>query len=247
MNAILNSSYKALCNLNPNDVRKPGTATIWHSSLDAEVTNLVTCRIQLLRLNHTCFLNIYAPSGTQGQKGRRDLFLNDIYPYLLANKGNLPSLIGDFNCVTDPQDVSNCVFGGQIQNSNVKSHYQQKKSKELKQIIDSFSYKDTFLLYNPKNNVGLSFFTWLRKGSRPLRLDRFYILEHWAVRMVSCYHMSHLSDHKALISTMHFDEIDTPHSYRNKNNDSFWKLNSKILDERDFERNYLNCIDLLSL
>ena len=62
--SLIGSSYTGLCNtdeLNPN---KPGTAIVWLKDLAAEVINIVTCRVQLLKIWNYQFLNIYGYPGT---------------------------------------------------------------------------------------------------------------------------------------------------------------------------------------
>ena len=46
--------------------------------LEVSHCNLITCRMQLIKVFGINFLNIYAPSGTQGQRARRELFINDL-------------------------------------------------------------------------------------------------------------------------------------------------------------------------
>ena len=143
----MSSHYEGTCNLDDNDVNKPGSAIVWLRVLEVEVTNLVPCRLQLIKVFNEQFVNVYCHSGTQGQRGRKILFGEDLMEFLLSSGRKLPFLVGDFNCVMSPSDVSRKVFGAGG-NSPIlgasNSPYQQKKSKELKDIISLFRYTDAF-------------------------------------------------------------------------------------------------------
>ena len=95
-----------LCNVDEVNPNKPGTAIIWLNELTVDITNIVICRVQLLKIWDLQFLNVYGYPGTQGQKARKILFRDEILPYISSNRSCLPLLIGDFNCVLRPQDVS---------------------------------------------------------------------------------------------------------------------------------------------
>ena len=74
LTSLLGHSYKGISNIDTLDLNKPGTACIWRSHLNVEVSNIVSCRAQILKFNDLAFINIYAPSGTQNQRARRQLF-----------------------------------------------------------------------------------------------------------------------------------------------------------------------------
>ena len=144
---ISGNSYTGEVNLDPNDHNKPGTAILWLKHLKGEVFNLISCRIQGLKIMGMHFLNIYGFPGTQGQRGRKILFGEDLLNYVIAYKHNLPILIGDFNCVIHPNDVSSKIYGPvpiRPQIPGNRSHYFQKKSKELHSIVTGFNYVDGF-------------------------------------------------------------------------------------------------------
>ena len=75
LNTLLVSHYIGQCNNESCQPCKPGTAFVWLRSLEVSVTNLVPNRIQTLSLGNYNFINIYAPSGTQGQRARKQLFM----------------------------------------------------------------------------------------------------------------------------------------------------------------------------
>ena len=66
-NILLGKHYRGMCNIDPSNSRKPGTAIAWLSNLEVDVQNVVQCRIQTINLFNRSFINVYAPSGTQGQ------------------------------------------------------------------------------------------------------------------------------------------------------------------------------------
>ena len=145
-----------------------------------------------------------------------------------------PFLIGDFNCVTNQQDVSSRVYGnsGDISiNGPSRSHFHQKKSKELKDIVVNFGYLDVYLYLN--NPVD---YTWLRKGSRPSRLDRMYIPKDLAIFLSDARHIIHLSDHKAVLVGIKLSSASLPP--KQKKNSDFSKLNSRVLDDKNFQQNF---------
>ena len=66
LNTLLGPSYKGECNLDICDSKRPGTAIIWRTGLEVEVSNIVTCRIQLLKLWDFSFLKcLCLQGGTQ--------------------------------------------------------------------------------------------------------------------------------------------------------------------------------------
>ena len=166
--------YDGISNIDQYDQKKPGTACIWLSSLQVVVNNILSCRLQTLNYADVKYINVYAPSGTQKQRARRELFggglLNEI---VSRTRSKLPVLLGDWNCVLRPQDISDHVAGnlqGTLENNGSGSNFQQKRSKELTNIVKSFHYQDIFIRFHDKVD-----FTWARPGCRPSRLDRIYM------------------------------------------------------------------------
>ena len=70
LNTLLGPNYEGECNIDSLDPQKPGTAIIWLKGLVFKITNLVTCRLQILSVWNLQFVNIYGNPGTQGQKAR---------------------------------------------------------------------------------------------------------------------------------------------------------------------------------
>ena len=102
----INGDYQGLSNINPNDSRKPGNAVLWKTGLEVVVNNVVPLRLQSISCKeYGYFMNIYAPTGSQGLRGSRNLFRNDIFPILSSNLDNLPIMIGDWNCSDRKEDT----------------------------------------------------------------------------------------------------------------------------------------------
>ena len=95
-------NFKGISKIDPNDSRRPGNAVVWRTSIEnVVVSNIVTSRLQLIKTDQLgSFVNIYSPSGSQGERERRVLFNQDLVP-LITNK---PILVGDWNCVTRIED-----------------------------------------------------------------------------------------------------------------------------------------------
>ena len=219
LNAYLGLFYEGLSNVDINDQRKPATACVWLKSLDVVVSSIVLCRIQSLDYDNIKFINVYAPSGTQGQRARRRLFSQDLLT-LIAASTQLPVPCEDWNCVTWPQDVSSFVAGQPNMGQPSVSYFNQKKSTELSNLIKSFRYIDAFTHQN--NQVD---FTWSRHGSRPSRLDRVYVPNILVNKLTKCHHIQHLSDHKAVRVSFVFKLKISEEVLSGNRGRSYWKLN----------------------
>ena len=102
--ALLPRHYLCEVNNDPDNPTRPGNAVIWRDSLDVTVTNIVTCRLQIIKCHNISYINCYPPSGTNGQRGRRALFGVDLVN-VIASCNTRPVLVGDWNCVIRPQDI----------------------------------------------------------------------------------------------------------------------------------------------
>ena len=61
-------NYLGVSNIENNGIRKPGSAVLWKSEVNAVVTNIVPLHMQLIQTqSHSNFINIYAPTGSQGE------------------------------------------------------------------------------------------------------------------------------------------------------------------------------------
>ena len=174
------------------------------------VTNIVPLRLQLLwSTMYGNFVNVYAHSGSKGEKGRKSLFTESLLDITQVTKPK-PILIGDWNCLIRLEDKEGW-----------SNHDQEptKLSLELKQLISSGYYTDAFLCNN-NQRIG---YTWRRRGKKSSRLDRVYIPPHLMGNLRKpAEHHCHLSDHDAVVFSLHSPSLLI------KNNSfqlNYWKLN----------------------
>ena len=118
LNAVVDENYKGECNLDHEDSNRPGTAVLWLKEIEVNVVNLVPCQIQCLRVWEESFINVYGFPGSQGERARRSLFGEDLLKLIAASRKRLPILVGDWNCVINPNEVSAKVFAGNIQGAH---------------------------------------------------------------------------------------------------------------------------------
>ena len=161
------------------------------------------------------FINIYAPSGNDLKQCRRTFF-GETLMRNLSHRKNRPILIGDFNCVLKELDT--------------EANFLQKKSNELKDIVEIFCYSDAYRVLHPEK-VEFSFY---RPNCAASRLDRVYIPSHMSSKLASVQYRATLSDHKMLKV-----EIDIGVSQCEKNEtENVWKMNTSILENSDFMENF---------
>ena len=228
LNALLGRDYRGESNIDVNNTRKPGTAVVWRSNLQVIVTNVVNCRVQTARLGDLHFVNVYAPSGTQGTRARKTMFGVDLLNIVASSKVK-PILAGDWNCVIRPQDVEH-LEDQEDRLLNRRSQFSQKKSVELQQLIRNFQYEDTFVRLHRVVD-----FTWARPGKRRSRLDRVYLPRGMVDSLVSVGHTLHLSDHKLVKVEL---DVDVTRQEESQSSAGYWKLNSRVLEDRDYIANF---------
>ena len=78
LNTRIGALYQGQSNIDPSDTKRPGTACLWRADMQVTVNNLISCRIQSLQFNNFRFINVYAQSGSQGQRSRKNLFGVDL-------------------------------------------------------------------------------------------------------------------------------------------------------------------------
>ena len=113
-------------------------------------------------------------------------------------------------------------------------YFQDRKSVDLQNIVTEFNLIDAFRhLYKYKKE-----FTWQgRDGASASRLDRFYLPENLCECLVEVSHHAGYSDHKYVVMEMNMPDISK--LPRKLTRDSgFWKLNTAVLDERNFMLNF---------
>ena len=103
--AQIGGNFLGVCNVNEDDSSKPGNAVLWRKEINVVVVNVVAKRIQLIKTEHYGnFINTYAPTGTQGEQQRRDLFSEDLLPLIQVTVPK-PCLVGDWNCIARREDT----------------------------------------------------------------------------------------------------------------------------------------------
>lgn len=182
-----------------------GIATITKDTLElTNVENIIPGRLQVLSVRDLRILNVYSPAGTNMNNERRDFFSRHVLSELRLNN---MIMAGDFNCVTEQQDV--------------EENFRNKRSLELRDLIQTFSLTDVFREGNPNARE----YTFHRPGSSSARLDRVYVSRELYQSIQSCKHIPVLSDHKAVVIEMTFNSGATikPRTQHT------WKLNNSIL------------------
>ncbi|MCP3678767.1 MAG: hypothetical protein GY782_00035, partial [Gammaproteobacteria bacterium] len=223
-------SYLGVSNVNPQGGNKPGTATLWKKGIEGVVVNnIVPRRIQFITTgNDGTFINVYAPSGTQGERERRVLFSQDLLT-LVDAAPTRPTLVGDWNCIIHRKEVE--PRGGS--NGNAADGEPGRKLQfELKKLTKIGGFVDGFINANP----GVQEYTWFRPGRRRSRLDRCYIHRSILDRLVRVFHVPHLTDHAALIFVLKGGSVKV----KREGPEGYWKLNSAVVKDKRFRRNFEN-------
>ena len=173
------------------------------------------------------FINIYAPTGSQGERERNNLFSHELLPLINANK--FPMLVGDWNCLTRKEDVD----GGLDETEETS----RRISEPLRVLLRDFGYLDAFLVRDSKRRG----YTWHRRNRISSRLDRLYIHTSEIGTLVGqVEHFSHISDHDALTFSLQCSSI-TPKTALHQS--SYWKLNKSIFNEKHFQVNFKDVLN----
>ena len=181
-----------------------GICTAVNPAISHKIETIVPGRLQKVTLPNLTILNVYLPAGTNMAQARRDL----IQTYLLnETKQSQMALIGDFNCVIHEKDV--------------EANFRNKRSIELRQLVETFSLSDIFNTIHP----GKTEYTFTRPGSSSARLDRCYLTTD--ITATSCTHKPVLSDHQALII-----DLGMP-GQKAKRRQNTWKLNNQVLEDEN--------------
>ena len=214
--AVQALKYKCESNVDIENPNTPGTAIVWSASLPVpEVTSIVTCQLQTLKVGSQTFFNIYAPSGSENRRARALLFTRDMFPHLLQPRGGLlPILAGDWNCLIAPSDTT--------------ANYQEKYCKDLDTLVKTFSYQDVFRSKYPH----VQEFTFHRASCAPSRLDRIYFPPHLNTSLISVFHLPGLADHWGVEVKFELElaRVQLPP----KEIKTHWKLNSSIMKNSSF-------------
>lgn len=196
------SEYKYFVNLGENE---RGTAIIYRSHIKPELIHSSPCgRILSIQLGKVNIINLYAPSGSQHRRDRKQFYANDIRYYL--KNPRLPVIIGgDFNCVLNVDD----------QNSTPINF-----SPELQSLCKDFNLVDVWKHMNGNKKE----FTYFRNNTAS-RLDRVYVSQALVTASHRCTIVpASFSDHSSLLYELRVDKVQIPRLGK-----GFWKLNSSLL------------------
>ena len=157
--------------------------------------------------------NIYAPSGPQNFKARRQFF-EKLHEAISVFKPEESAVImgGDFNCVTDVNlDRSRTI-------SKVDSSV-----KRLRETVNAFQLKDIWRHHNPEKKE-FTFYSNVGTGSR---LDRFYVTRNLTSNVIQSEinNFAH-SDHNKITMKIDLSEIER--------GPGIWKINNAYLKDPEY-------------
>ena len=219
--------YSAECNIDSLHPTRPGTAIVWRRTLKvSEVNCLTERRAQSIRVGGETYINVYAPSGSNNKRERAEFF-TELFPHLLhIGGGKLPVLAGDFNAVLSAADTTR--------------NFAAKYCKVLDGLVTQMRYKDCFRQLYPAGTE----YTFHRGALvAQSRLDRVYAPPHLSDRILSVCHKAGTSDHCRVETVF---SITTGQSRRSPHGRSFWKLNTSVLDNEDFQVQFRTLYECLT-
>ena len=152
---------------------------------------------------------------------------NELAVHLLAmGRDKLPVLLGDWNCVLAELDTSN--------------NFQAKYCKVWDRIVKSLKYKDCFRLLHPRACK----YTFHRgQHMAQSRLDRVYFPPHLVNSLLSARHKPGVSDHcQVEVELTLRVGLGRPGRHHRQ---TFWKLNTSLLDDPDFKPKFRKLYDRL--
>ena len=227
---IRNHGFTGKVSIDDEDSLKPGVAIVWRSVLPVqEIITLVSCRAQLAFLGSIAIVNIYAPSGSDKKFERGSFFARDLFRAFSTNNTSNWIVGGDFNCILKPIDVEN------------GTGFNQKKCPQLVDLVNIKSLRDVFRHLHPNRKE----YTFFRTSCAPSRLDRFYLSQELLQRVNSVQHVASLSDHCGVLLEMSFQSFN---QYgKRSSHETYWKLNVRILEDEDFDENFISLWSELKL
>ena len=227
---IRNHGFTGKVSIDAEDSLKPGVAIVWRSVLPVqEIITLVSCRAQLAFLGSIAIVNIYAPSGSDKKFERGSFFARDLFRAFSTNNTSNWIVGGDFNCILKPIDVEN------------GTGFNKKKCPQLLDLVNIKSLRDVFRHLHPNKKE----YTFFRTSCAPSRLDRFYVSQELMQRVNSVQHVASLSDHCGVLLNMNFQSFN---QYGKRfSRQSYWKLNVRILEDEDFDDNFVSLWSALKL
>ena len=208
--------YSAECNIDRLHPTRPGTAIVWRQTLKvSEVNCLIERRAQSIRVGGETYINVYAPSGSNNKRERAEFF-TELFPHLLhIGGGKLPVLVGDFNAVLSAADTTR--------------NFAAKYCQVLDGLVTQMRYKDCFRQLYPAGTE----YTFHRGALvAQSRLDRVYAPPHLSDKILSVCHKAGTSDHCRVETVFNITAGQSRAS--SKHSRTYWKLNTSLLDSKDF-------------
>ena len=188
---------------------------------DIELTNILIfeeCRIQFAQVGRLNLLNIYAPSGQENRTARREFVGQTLFQLYRSFMPNLPLCGGDFNSI--------------LFNIDARNNPNQKKSEDLRNLVQGFNLSDAFRIFYP-NRVEYTF----HRAESASRLDRFYVPQFMLPYLQTVQHLPKpYSDHCTVESVLIVPDLQRMKICRPPRF-SYWKFNTENLDE-DFEDDF---------
>ena len=211
--------YNASCNIDIENENSRGTAFVWKNEI--ELSNILIfeeCRIHFAQVGRLNLLNIYAPSGQENKAARREFFGQTVFQLYRSFLPNLPLCGGDFNSI--------------LNNIDARNNPNQKKSEDLRNLVEGFNLSDAFRIFYP-NLVEYPF----HRAESASRLDRFYVPQFMLPYVQSVQHLPQpYSDHCTVEIILNVPDLRRLKICRPPRF-SYWKFNTENLDE-DFVENF---------
>jgi exonuclease III len=222
--------YQAEASYNENFDKKPGIAVVWKEGVPLNnIEQVVEGRLMRATMGQYLLLNVYAPSGSDKRMERKKFYEQEVYRELRGNLGKPCIMGGDFNAILGLRDVEDGVG------------FAQKKCNELQELVNVSGLGDVFRRKFPMKRE----YTFFRKGRAPSRLDKWYVTEKMLENVVKIEHVATLADHCGVIMEIKL-ELEREKILRIKR-ETYWKLNTAILEEDYFTRTFAKFWNHLSL
>jgi exonuclease III len=186
---------------------KRGTALVMKEGIHVkEIKRLPTGRGIAAKIENTCIINIYAPSGT-GRKAEMEQFYNTGITHIFPATHTEMILAGDFNCTLAQTDCT-----GTPNNSAA-----------LNKLIKGLGLTDA---WNPQTRESYTHYT----ATGASRIDRIYTTIALLSRKTGIETMAvAFTDHNAVILRI---ALNLPIQHRGR---GYWKINSRLLQEKTYK------------
>ena len=179
-----------------------------------EVSDVVAGFVQQVKFDNLVFLHFHCHSGSSDVVARNNLFLQ-CRP-IISSLPVPPFLVGDFNCIIDRFDV--------------EIYEYRKFSQTLAEIVQNFSYFDSFRYLYP----AVVQYSWFKRNFSASRLDRLYLPAVFANSCFISRYIPTVSDHSAYYVVMNSSALGIRLEKLPRASQFYWKLNSAILSDVAF-------------